>query len=352
MLEQQKMPENRTLEVSLADVVLFLKNYLKFLILAPIFFAILGVCFSFLMTRKYTAQTVLLPEYNMGKSNSFFSMAMSMDKTGAEKLVPELYPNILNSTPFGQYLLTQPVMDENGHNYKTLREYLTKSRKPSFLSKILSFSGNNEPAKKPISTAPKDILMLSSSELGLVRSASSLIQTTVDSKNGIITLGCEMADPVVATILVESSKKYLVNYVEEYRTSKTEEQVTFLEERVAEVKARQQKAEYALQSYRDRNRNSFLNVARIEEQRLQSDFTVAQGVYSDLVTRLEQARIRVKEEKPVFKVLEPAKVPVGKSSPKRVVIGFIFGVAGGFFALMYIIFFKEKYHRRLLDGNT
>ncbi|MCE6990949.1 Wzz/FepE/Etk N-terminal domain-containing protein [Dyadobacter sp. CY323] len=351
MLEQQKIQENRTLEVSLADVVLFLKNYLKLLILAPIFFAILGVCFSFLMTRKFTAQTILLPEYNMGKSNSFFSMAMSMDKNGAEKLVPELYPNILSSTPFGQHLLTQPVMDENGTNYKTLREYFAKSRKPSFLSKLFSFSSSDEPTKKPVSAGPKDILMLSSQELNLVRSASALIQTTIDSKNGIITLSCEMADPVVASMLVEASKKYLVNYVEEYRTSKTEEQVQFLEDRVAEVKSRQQKAEYALQSYRDRNRNSFLNVARIEEQRLQSDFTVAQGVYSDLISRLEQARIRVKEEKPVFKVLEPAKVPVAKSSPKRIVIGFICGVAGGFFTLMYIIFFREKYHQRLLYGN-
>ena len=352
MLEKQKIQDNRTLEVSLSDLITFLRNYLKLLILAPIFFAILGVCFSFLLTKKYTAQTILLPEYNMGKSNSFFSMAMSMDKNGAEKLVPELYPNILSSTPFGQYLLTQPVMDENGTNYKTLREFFEKTRKPSFMSKLFSFSSKDDPKKKEIITGPKDILVLPSPELTLIRSASGLIQTTIDSKNGIITLGCEMTDPVVATMLVEASKKYLVSYVEEYRTSKTEEQVTFLEERVAEVKSRQQKAEYALQSYRDRNRNSFLNVARIEEQRLQSDFTVAQGVYSDLVTRLEQARIRVKEEKPVFKVLEPAKVPVAKSSPKRIVIGFIAGVAGGFFTLMYIIFFREKYHQRLLYDNV
>lgn len=351
MLESQKISDGNALELSLGDLVLFLKKYLLLLIIAPIVFAILGVCFSFLLTRQYTAQTVLLPEYNMSKNNSFFSMAMGMERNGAEKLVPELYPNILSSTPFGQYILEQPITDESGRDYKTLRAYLASVNQPGLMARLFGMfsSGKKEPVKsgKP-GKLSKDILVLSQDQMGLISGAKGLIQTTVDNKNGIITLGCEMKDPVVAAILVELGKDYLVNYVEEYRTSKTQEQVSFLEERVREAKSRQQNAEYALQSYRDRNRNTFLNVARIEEQRLQSDFTLAQTIYSDLVTRLEQARVKVKEEKPVFKILEPVRVPLGKSSPKRMIIGFIFGILGGFITLLYIVFFKEKYHLKLL----
>lgn len=351
MPESQKISGGNALELSLSDLILFFKKYLLVLIIAPIIFAILGVCFSFLISKKYTAQTILLPEYNMSKNNSFFSMAMGMERTGAEKLVPELYPNILSSTPFGQYILEQPVTDQSGREYKTLKAYLATQSKPGLMARLLGLfsSGKKEPVKsaKP-GKLSKDILVLSQNQMSLINSSKGLIQTTVDNKNGIITLACEMKDPVVAAILVELSKNYLVTYVEEYRTSKTEEQATFLEERVKEAKSRQQSAEYALQSYRDRNRNTFLNVARIEEQRLQSDFTLAQTIYSDLVSRLEQARVKVKEEKPVFKVLEPVKVPLGKSSPKRPIIGFIFGIAGAFITLLYIIFFREKYHRKLL----
>ncbi|NIJ51577.1 Wzz/FepE/Etk N-terminal domain-containing protein [Dyadobacter arcticus] len=352
MLEKQTLRKNQTLEVSLGDLIDFLKNYIKILILAPVFFAIIGVCYSFLLPRKYTSQTILLPEYSMSKGSSIFSMALGADKNGAEKLVPELYPNILNSTPFGQHLLDQPVMDQLGHNYKTLKEFLITTNKPSLLGNLFSFSNKGNQEKQVTPIAPKGVLMLTPGETGLVRGAAGLVQATVDSKNGIITLGCETADPVVSAILVEASMKYLISYVEEYRTSKTGEQVSFLQERVTEAKSRQQKAEYALQSYRDRNRNSFLNVARIEEQRLQSDYTLAQSIYADLVSRLEQAKIRVKEEKPVFKVLEPAKVPIGKSSPKRLIIGMVFGVAGGFITLLFIVFFKEKYHLRLLQDRS
>jgi uncharacterized protein involved in exopolysaccharide biosynthesis len=349
MLDQQNTKKNETLEISIRDLINFLKKYFLLLVLAGVIFAIVGILYSFSLTRMYTAQTVLLPEYSMSNSNSIFSMAVGSEKGGAEKLVPDLYPNILKSTPFGQYLLKQPVIDESGKKYAHLEEYLGRSKEVSIISSILSIfkSDKAESGSKSAPISSPDILAISSEEQSKISGAIRLVGITVDNKNGIITIECEMSDPVVAAILVEASKKYLISYVEEYRTSKTTDQVTFLQERVSESKSRQQKAEYALQSYRDRNRSSYLNVARIEEQRLQADYTLAQSVYSDLVVKLEQAKIKVKEEKPVFKILEPAKVPTYKSSPKRPIIAFIFAVAGGFMALFYIIFFKEKYHLKL-----
>ncbi len=102
------------------------------------------------------------------------------------------------------------------------------------------------------------------------------------------------------------------------------------------------KAEYTLQSYRDRNRNAFLNVARIEEQRLQSDYLLAESLNEDLIRRYEQALNKVKEEKPVFKVLEPVSVPLAKSNPKRFRFFFISAFLGGVLCLAYILLFKKN----------
>ena len=38
----------------------------------------------------------------------------------------------------------------------------------------------------------------------------------------------------------------------------------------------------------------------------------------NLSKQLEQAKIKVAEEAPVFKTLEPARIPLKKSGPKRV----------------------------------
>ncbi|MCF0074502.1 Wzz/FepE/Etk N-terminal domain-containing protein [Dyadobacter sp. CY261] len=350
MTDHLSIPNKDPLEVSLKDLIRFAKKYILLVIGSAVVCGILGIAFSFSVTKKYTAQTILLPEYSMGNDNSFFSMAMGSDRTGAEKLVPELYPNILSSTPFGQYLLKEKITDVNGRKYESLKEYMARDTSVSLLSKLTSIFKSSPPTKSgpPVSIPSPGIMSLSTQEQSRISGAIGLVRTNVDSKNGIITLESELTDPVVAAIVVEASKNYLVNYVEDYRTSKTSEQAIFLESRVTEAKKRQQNAEYALQSYRDHNRSAYLNVARIEEQRLQAEYTLAQSIYSDLIVKLEQARIKVKEERPVFKVLEPTKVPTSRSSPKRLTIGFIFGVIGAVLTMFYIVFFKEKFHLKLL----
>lgn len=332
------------MELSLADVIGFVKKYFLIIIIAGVVGGIGGYLYTFLLPKKYTAQTILLPEYSMSNNNSFFSMATGGEKTGAEKLTPDLYPNILQSLPYGQFMLTVPVIDAANKAYPNLREYLLKDSE----IKANNTPDINSSSKIKQNPALKDILVLNNQENSLANSAARIISASVEPKSGITTLSAEMTDPVVAAILVETSKNYLVKYIEDYRTTKTSEQVEFLEKRVSEAKKRQQNAEYSLQSYRDHNRGAFLNVARIEEQRLQTDYTLAQSIYSDLTFKLEQAKIKVKEEKPVFKVLEPTKVPLDKSSPNRTITAMIFGVAGAILALFYIIFIKEKLHLKLI----
>jgi len=341
-LTVDKIPD-KNLQIRISDVVHFVQKYFLIIVLISFTAAAIGFAYSYTIEKTFKAKTLLLPEYSMG-GNSFFSAMTSQSSDGAEKLTPDLYPTVLRSSAFGMYLLKQPVIDQNNKSYPTLKTFFEQNTKPGFFSSSQSSEKAPVKSKEPIRLPNPDILSLSSEEEGAIGSAVGLVSVSVDKKDGIITIESEMTDPVVATQLVEAGKKYLVQYVEDYRTAKTQDQAQFLEVRAKEARKRQQNAEYALQSYRDHNRNTFLNVARIEEQRLQSDYTLAQSIYADLVQRLEQANIKVKQEKPVFKVLEPAKIPFNKSNPKRLLIAVAFGVIGGFVSLLYILFFKEKIH--------
>ncbi|MCF2516455.1 Wzz/FepE/Etk N-terminal domain-containing protein [Dyadobacter sp. CY351] len=338
-----------TVEISFLEVVGFFKRYFLVLVIAAIAFAVLGVAISFLLQKKYTAQTILLPELGSSRSSSFFSMALGAGSDPSGKLVPELYPNILSTVPFGQYLLKVPVTDQDNVSYPSLENFMKRDSSQSFLSRLMSFGRDkpNKPEKKA-ATSNERIISFTPQQEAMVNAAKSYVQATVGTNDGIITIESEMTDPVVAAILVEASEKYLIEYVTNYTVSKTTQQVEFLQKRVEEAKKRQQSAEYALQTYRDTHRNTFLNVARIEEQRLQAEYVLSQAIYSDLSNKLEQFKIREKEEKPVFKVLEPVRVPLAKSSPKRLFIAIIFSVLGVFITLSYIIFFKEKLHRHFV----
>jgi len=81
-----------------------------------------------------------------------------------------------------------------------------------------------------------------------------------------------------------------------------------------------QAAQQQLASFRDRNKNMSTAVAKTEEERLTGEYTLVTGVYSELAKKLEQAKITVKEETPVFTIIKPVSVPIEKSRPNRPLI--------------------------------
>ncbi|MHA4736409.1 GumC domain-containing protein [Dyadobacter sp. MSC1_007] len=334
-------------EIRFIDIILFIRRYIVMLIIAVIASVVAGVLYSFTLTKQFEAKITLLPEYGTSRRGSFSLLGAGLNGDGAEKLQPDLYPTIMQSTPFGAFLLKQPVVDKDNKSYKSLQEYLKTQSKPGLLSGLFSFSSSKTP-KKEVKLSKDGILSYSLQEQSEINNVLSLLSSEVDQKSGIILISAETPDPFVSAIIVEAAEKYLVNYVEDYRSSKATQRVDVLVERVKEAKDRLRNAEYALQIYRDRNRNIFSNTAKIEEQRLQAEYVLSESLYSDLVRRYEQAKVSVKEERPVFKVLEPVKVPLLKSSPKRLRIGLVFGFLGGFFIIIYILLFKEKVVQKIL----
>jgi uncharacterized protein involved in exopolysaccharide biosynthesis len=78
--------------------------------------------------------------------------------------------------------------------------------------------------------------------------------------------------------------------------------------------------------------------AGVEIMRLWRDVKVQEQVFELLTAQLEEARIRETRDAPTVQVLDPAKVPLHKSRPKRayvVMAGFLLGALGG---LAYLLF--------------
>jgi uncharacterized protein involved in exopolysaccharide biosynthesis len=90
----------------------------------------------------------------------------------------------------------------------------------------------------------------------------------------------------------------------------------------------------------DRNRDFTSGLSRIETDRIQTRYTIAFGVFQELSKQLEQAKIQVKKETPVFTIVEPVTVPSEKSKPKKAMILFLWIFLGGI-AGVGIIFGKE-----------
>jgi uncharacterized protein involved in exopolysaccharide biosynthesis len=84
-------------------------------------------------------------------------------------------------------------------------------------------------------------------------------------------------------------------------------------------------------------------------ERLESEYQISFAVFTELAKQLENSRIQVKEETPVFSIIEPISVPIESFKPKRkqilmiwLFLGIILGI-GLVFGKQYIVGVKHRW---------
>lgn len=313
-------------EISFAEILQFFRSNFRRMVLWGIAFGFIGTIYAFTAQKEFESKAVVLPEIassgSMGKIGGLGALAglagidiSQMNST--EAIRPDLYPSITQSLPFALHLLQQKVYISSIQKTLTIEDYfdsLNKSWLDSFFNTKEKTDQKLDPNKY------SQAVELDTKQEALVKEIQKRVVTGFDRKTGIITINTKMPDPVAAATVARLSVEYLKEYVTNYRTDKARKQLTFLQKQVNEAKARYQNSEAALAGYRDRNSFLVMNSAKISEQRLQSEFMLAQNVYNGLVQQYEQAKIKVQEETPIFKMLEPAKIPLKKSEPKRMIL--------------------------------
>ncbi len=327
------------IEIRLSDIVQFFKQNRWRILIGALIGLVIGALYAFSKPNMYTAQVTVMPESQskgaggLGSLGSLAGLAgISIDNLGGQDAIrPDLYPNVLQSVPFALHLLKQPVYSQKLGSEMTLQEFMNRMSEDSFLGSITGLFPKGSSDKKDAQSDPRNFsqaIQVTKEQDELIKLVQGSASATHDKKTGIITVTAIEPDPVVAATVARLSLEYLTNYITTYRTEKARKQVAFLAQQVRESKDKYQTSEYALSAYRDRNRSVFLNTAKIEEQRLQADYLLTQTVYNELSKQLEQAKIKVQEETPVFKTLEPPTVPLRKSGPKRTLIMLGFAVVG------------------------
>lgn len=326
-------------EISI-DIKKFLNDLLAFkwkIAIISISCGIIGAVYSLTMVNEYTSTVKMLPEIDAKQGGGLSGLKSLAGLAGVdlggtsstEAIRPDLYPNIVQSTPFLLATLDKKIYVAKKNKWLTVNELFGKEA----IKPTLSFGGSEEDDvekdKKdneinlkniPKQALESDVVKIDKKVDSKILALKSRISAEIDKKSGIITINVKMPDPVAAAALATHAQNYLAEYVTKYRTQKAKFDLNFLSKRKNEAKDQYDKALFNLSSYRDQNRNLFLNVARDQEKKLQYEVDIAFNLYSNLSTQLEDAKIKVQKEMPVIKILEPAQVPVNKSEPKRSII--------------------------------
>ena len=87
-------------------------------------------------------------------------------------------------------------------------------------------------------------------------------------------------------------------------------------------------AQNNLSNFKDSNfsvaRSGFSNT----QTRLETELQIATSVFQNVVTQLEQVKLQVAKDTPVFSIVKPVVLPNEKSDPKRSLIVLIWGFLG------------------------
>ena len=163
------------------------------------------------------------------------------------------------------------------------------------------------------------------------------INLSVDKKDGFVRMAVEEANPVIAALIVTNARKILQQKVIEFKIKNAQELLSFTENLYFKKKTEFEALQDKLALFTDQNQNISSKLFQNKLIRLETEFDIAKIVNEELAKQVEQARIQITKDTPIFTIIEPAIIPGRRSSPNRaeIVIGFSF--FGAFLFLGYLI---------------
>lgn len=338
-------------EIDLVEIIKKVWGQRKFILKITAIFICFGILVALFSGKEYTANSTLVPQTGeknaMGGLGGLAAMAgINLNNVGGnEVLSPKIYPKVLESIPFQKELMqTEIKFEEYEHPVKLIDFYTSEEyRKFSLTGVILKYTiglpgvimeaiRGEEPEMKYEKNAADGIVVgtLSKDESECIKMLKSKIALNVNDKEGYVTIAAMMHEPLAAAQLAAKVQVMLQRYITEFKIAKVKANLEFVEERFLEAKEQFEKKQDELAGFRDANRGFASAVARTTEERLNNEYNLAFSVYNELAKQREQANIQVKENTPIFTVVDPVTIPTERSKPKRGLICIAFAFLGGF----------------------
>ncbi len=302
-------------------------------------------CIYLLGSRaEYRTGAVLMPEKvseqglgSLGVLSQFSGLlgnALPSDLMGPATQIPaDLYPEIAQSTAIQLALLNREVSVPSDGAQITLYDYLQTEKPFSMWEWIGGLPARvvaGDASAVPVRTSPVDtsIVYLTRPQLEAVEDLRDRVHSEYDMRQGTVEVSVAMPDPEIAAQVASALVSELTGFVTSYRTERQRRKVEFIGQLHGEAQQRFNTSLESLANFRDTHRNLARDIARSQEQRLQADYDLSFNLYNSLASRLEEARIQLQEQSPVFKTLQPVTVPLRKSYPPILLTLLLCGLLG------------------------
>lgn len=357
MKQQTVSPQNpEEQEIDLIELALKVWAGRKLIFKACGIAVIVALVVAFSIPKEYATSVTLAPEIGGRSSSSNLGALAAMagvnlrTSGGEDALSPELYPDIVSSTPFLTSLFDVRVQDGEAEIDTTLYAYLKDYQRAPWWGVITSapfraigwvsslFKAEDE---EQGGTAELNPFHLTQEESNIANALSGRIAVDVDKKTGVTTLTVTMQDPLISASLTDTIMHSLQNYITDYRTNKARHDLAYMEKLYKEARQEYMEAQEKYARFADTNLDLNRLIYRAEQERLQNEMNLAFQVYTQVAQQLQMAKAKVQEITPVYTVVQPATVPLSAAKPSKMLILVAFVFLAGVVSVGWILFVKD-----------
>ncbi|NGZ90296.1 GNVR domain-containing protein [Psychroflexus maritimus] len=369
-------------EISIAELIQKAAKFLsrikkekRFIIYCLLITIPIGLLLAFGSTPQYSASMRIMPYRaassggNLGNLGGLAGMAgIKIPSRGAEETVqPEMYPDIAETLGFRISIAETPLYFTSLNDRISSVSYFSEYAEPSFADQVMRYtiglpklllsfllSEKELPAVQGEDPTPY-LLKYNTNYLELISKVgeSVTVETEqIENFSTVTSLKIEavMPDPQAAAGLAKAAADQLMESVIKFEIRKIEDELAYLEEHHNNMKDRYFKAQESLAVFRDKTRNTTSSSIQSEMERLQNEFTMSYDLYRSARAELEQAKIKLNRDTPVFTILENVVVPNQAISPRKLRVLFLALFLGLFFGVA-IIGAREFWEQIHLEGS-
>jgi hypothetical protein len=289
--------------------------------------------------------TIIANSNNSNNLNNFSNLLginLPNNQIQSNFLGPEMYEDILKSDAFlNEVVIEQIQIDELNKKHVSIEVYLQNTKSPNLLSVLLkrdklnnthltankynnSDTGQFKNVKiyQNVFNSITPNLIFTSTFPPVVRIEnvrSSMIaniknRIKLELKDGKYIISVTMGDRYISAITCQVVLKKLIEYITFYKTQKQVDNISFIQKRYEEAKFKYELSQKNLANYKDNSLGMIFQSSQIKEQILSNEMSVAFNIYNQLSVQLEQSKLELKKESPVFSFLEPIKIPEASTS--------------------------------------
>ena len=330
----------------LKKVYLEKKFILKISILATLF----GIVYALFQPNEFTSSTTFIPQLSSGVKAGGSSLSGLASLAGinigsmesSSEFPPTLYPQVVNGIPFQLDLLSSKITFNN--KASNVKDYFLEKKSSFNIFDIIKKYTIGLPSlilgsfkNQEVQLVESEIFSISNKDQRLFDTLNEALSLSLNEKEGFITISFTDNNKNVAAQITQIAQNLLQEKIIEFKNKSSKEMLDFAIKQYEEKKTSYEKLQDERAIFVDKNINISSSLFQNKLSRIESEVSISASIVQQLASQVEQAKLQVNKDTPVFTTIQPVTIPFERSAPKRSLIVIVFGFLGIVISVGYVL---------------